>query len=369
MRFHLLDIFRGLAAFWVLLHHYPYSSNLAESAPLLQNFVKNGHLGVCLFFVISGYCITASACKSIRVAESPNRFLQRRLFRILPPFWCSILVGVSIPFLLSILSLLKTGVWLSPDFSKVAHANFSWVDWFQIATLTRGFAWSQDSTLFGRWAGFNTPYWSLAIEAQFYVVVFLALKLKWNIRYFISIVTVASLISLAVPNFDQSGFFLPYWPTFGLGCFLFFAPQSRGGWQVIFKWLGVLAGIGCIFLSLSPIDFASQSKSLLMGAGFSIFLYPFNQVSAKKDDEPRARNSLTDSLMAVASILGAASYSIYLIHAKLFLIAIVFTRNVSLPDWFRDLSGILITLLGCLVFYFLFEKPFLHISSRRKPGA
>jgi len=367
MRFYLLDIFRGLAAIWVLLHHYPYSSNLAESAPLLQNFVKNGHLGVCLFFVISGYCITASACKSIQVAESPNRFLDRRLFRILPPFWCSILVGVSIPFLLSTLSLLKTGVWLSPDFSKVAHANFSWVDWLHIATLTRGFAWSQDSTLFGRWAGFNTPYWSLAIEAQFYLVVFLALKSKWNIRYFISIVTVASLISLAVPDFDQSGFFLPYWPTFGLGCILFLIPKANEGWQSFFKWLSLLAGIGCIFLSLSPTEFALQFKNLLMGAGFSIFLYPFHHVSVKKNEEPKARNTLTASWMAVASILGAASYSIYLMHTKLLLISIAFTRDISLPDWFRDLFGILVTLMGCLVCYFLFEKPFLRMSIRRKP--
>ena len=70
--------------------------------------------------------------------------------------------------------------------------------------------------------------------------------------------------------------------------------------------------------------------------------------------------------MAVASILGAASYSIYLIHAKLFLISSVFTRTIFLPDWFRDLSGILATFLGCLVFYFLFEKPFLRMSLRRK---
>lgn len=44
--------------------------------------------------------------------------------------------------------------------------------------------------------------------------------------------------------------------------------------------------------------------------------------------------------MAVASILGAAFYSIYLIHVKQFLIFSVFIRTISLPDWFRDLSGI-----------------------------
>jgi peptidoglycan/LPS O-acetylase OafA/YrhL len=369
MRFQLLDIFRGVAAIWVLLHHFPYSSNLAETAPLFHNFVQNGGLGVCLFFVISGYCITASACKSIQNEEPANRFLFRRLFRILPPFWCSILVGVSIPFLLSTLSLIKTGFWISPDFSKILHSHFSWVHWIEIATLTRGFAWSQDSTLLGRWSGFNTPYWSLAIEIQFYLVVFLALKMNCNIRWFISIVTLASLISLSIPNFYESGLFLPYWPTFGLGCFLYFMPKANEKWRNLARWLGVFGGIGCVFLSLSPIGFASASKTLLMGTGFTLFLYPFTRVAIKTNEEPRARNGFADFSMLFASIFGAASYSIYLIHAKLFTIANVFTRNLSLPDWFRDLSGILITLLGCLVFYFLFEKPFLNTTSRKKPSA
>jgi hypothetical protein len=127
---------------------------------------------------------------------------------------------------------------------------------------------------------------------------------------------------------------------FGFGCVLFLAPQSLGGWQVIFKWLGVLTGIGCVFLSLSPMDFALQSKSMLMNAGFSIFLYPFHQVSLRKKDEPKASITFNECLMAVASILGAAFYSIYLIHVKQFLIFSVFIRTISLPDWFRDLSGI-----------------------------
>jgi peptidoglycan/LPS O-acetylase OafA/YrhL len=368
-RFLLLDIFRGIAAIWVLLHHYPFSANLKETAPLFHNFVLNGGLGVCLFFVISGYCIIASACKSIQHEEPPSRFLFRRLFRILPPFWCSILVGVSIPFLLSALSLMRTGLWISPDFSKVSHSHFTWVHWIEIATLTRGFAWSQDSTLLGRWAGFNMPYWSLAIEIQFYLVVFLALKMNWNLRWFITIVTLASLISLSISSFYESGLFLPYWPAFGLGCFLYLMPKLNDKKRTLSRWLGVFGAVGCVFLSLSPIGFASASKNLLMGAGFTLFLYPFSQMAVKTNDESRVRNGFADCLMLLASVFGAASYSVYLIHAKLFTIANVFTRNLSLPDWFRDLSGISITLLGCLVFYFLFEKPFLSIANRSKSSA
>lgn len=150
---------------------------------------------------------------------------------------------------------------------------------------------------------------------------------------------------------------------FGFGCVLFLAPQSLGGWQVIFKWLGVLTGIGCVFLSLSPMDFTLQSKSMLMNAGFSIFLYPFHQVSLRKKDEPKASITFNECLMAVASILGAAFYSIYLIHVKQFLIFQCihsyhfFARLVSRS--IRDLSK----LFGIFCFLFAFRKAiFAYVS-------
>lgn len=87
--------------------------------------------------------------------------------------------------------------------------------------------------------------------------------------------------------------------------------------------------------------------------GMEIFLDPFHQVSLRIKDEPKANNTSNECLMAVASILGAASYSIYPIHAKLFLISSIFTRNINSPDWFRDLSWMLATFLGCLFFYFI----------------
>jgi hypothetical protein len=91
--------------------------------------------------------------------------------------------------------------------------------------------------------------------------------------------------------------------------------------------------------------------------GMEIFLYPFHQVSLRIKDEPKASNTFNECLMAVASILGAASYSIYLIHAKLFLISSVFTRTIFLPDWFRDLSGMLAPLWD-VWFLFPFRKAF-----------
>jgi hypothetical protein len=43
-----------------------------------------------MFFVISGYVISASAEATLRRSETAGSFLKRRFMRIFPPFWLSI---------------------------------------------------------------------------------------------------------------------------------------------------------------------------------------------------------------------------------------------------------------------------------------
>ena len=61
MQFFLLDMLRGFAALWVFGFHFDFSLSFQTSLPNLHAFLKLGELGVPMFFVISGYCITASA--------------------------------------------------------------------------------------------------------------------------------------------------------------------------------------------------------------------------------------------------------------------------------------------------------------------
>ncbi len=54
MKYTLLDPLRGLAALWVFLFHYHYCDTLRQGFPSLCAFFGTGHLGVPMFFVISG---------------------------------------------------------------------------------------------------------------------------------------------------------------------------------------------------------------------------------------------------------------------------------------------------------------------------
>ncbi len=92
-----LDAARGLAALAVVAFHIRLSDSFRESLPTIHAIATHGYLGVPLFFVISGFCLAASAASSRRNNESALSFLKRRFRRIYPPLWCSMIVVAALP--------------------------------------------------------------------------------------------------------------------------------------------------------------------------------------------------------------------------------------------------------------------------------
>src|SRR4051794_26624298 len=127
-----IEAFRGLAASWVFLFHM----NRPSGSHLLTALADIGHLGVPMFFVISGYCIGGSARITARRGESATAFLWRRFCRIYPPLWASMLVVIALPFLLALLSSLHTRHLL---ISAPAWMSYSMTDWVETITLVRVF--------------------------------------------------------------------------------------------------------------------------------------------------------------------------------------------------------------------------------------
>src|SRR5436305_8136800 len=76
-RFDMIDAWRGLAALAVVVHH-------------VTGKIFIGGPAVILFFVISGYCITASAESCLRKGRGFSHFMWRRVRRIYPPYLLSI---------------------------------------------------------------------------------------------------------------------------------------------------------------------------------------------------------------------------------------------------------------------------------------
>lgn len=149
----LCDVGRGLAALWVFAFHVrPLNTGLWGAAAV-------GDLGVPVFFVISGFCILSAAQNSRTKNQPALAFLKRRLLRIYPPFWASIVVVMCVPFVLSLLTLTKSHLWVPPNPRWYAY---TWKDWILILSLCRVFC-ANGQPLSTAFNGLNAVYWSLAI--------------------------------------------------------------------------------------------------------------------------------------------------------------------------------------------------------------
>lgn len=97
-----LQAARGLAAAVVVIHHCSYLYQTPVPFRLVMDILFNAHAAIVLFFVLSGYVLSASMLRRPVDTQSVVAFYVRRLFRIYPAV-----------FVVSLLALIL--IWLLPD--------------------------------------------------------------------------------------------------------------------------------------------------------------------------------------------------------------------------------------------------------------
>jgi peptidoglycan/LPS O-acetylase OafA/YrhL len=152
-RFDALTGFRCLAACLVFVYHnrkYWRESLHPEILRLFNEF----HIGVSLFFVLSGFLIAYTyGTEPLRSLKAYLRYFSTRCMRILPVYW-----------------LILTAFYLDPAFGKM---NFSWLTY----SLFHGFSDKHNLAAISQ-------SWSLNIEMTFYVLAPLLCSLqKKHIMY------------------------------------------------------------------------------------------------------------------------------------------------------------------------------------------
>ena len=153
-----VDGLRAIAVLSVIVYH------------LNSAWLPGGFAGVDVFFVISGFVVTASLAPHAheRWGQYIVGFYHRRLTRIIP----ALLVTLS--FTSIVYLLLVSRSWLSGQTQDVAALAFIGASNWALAT--------QSDAYFAPRAEFNpfTHTWSLGVEEQFYLVapwlIFLALR-------------------------------------------------------------------------------------------------------------------------------------------------------------------------------------------------
>ena len=374
-----LECCRGVAALWVFMFHI---SDMFEGvSPSLFALASFGHYGVPLFFVISGYCMFASAESTLSKRRSGADFLGRRCMRVLPPYWLSVLVVLATPFIIALISAAKSGRY---EWPHTAWMAFSLADWVQVLTLTRAIFNGSDAAQ-AAFSPVNAVYWTLAIEMQFYLVLAAALYFKsaWK-----RIVVAILCLSLATLTWEliSAAIFLRYWPAFVLGMALRVAhlkgltPASVFGARETFLSLCgailMLGGIFAVILLPMPLTLAHGPLAGILGfTGVALASILLLWVLGGVEHGIRNSRSRTQAerhaywALLPLCWVGQSSYSLYLLHGKIYqLPAMVLRQFVPSQHLLFPLLTMMFTAALCFAFYALFEKPFQHGGSFRLAG-
>ena len=306
-----------------------------------------GYIGVDVFFVISGYLISAIILKDLHKSRfSISGFYERRTRRILPALFLVILVTTALSY-----------VYLLPsEFKDFANSL--------IATVfsASNFYFLTQSGYFTGGGGPLLHTWSLAVEEQFYI--FFPLLLMYVYRHkrewLKQSVLIVAVLSFALSIFCQfhyptANFYLPVtraWEL-GLGAMISmrFFPALRGRiWREVFAALGAALVLIPIFTYSEATPFPGLAAlPPCLGAALLIFA-------------GETGNSLTRSTLSLRpfTFLGKISYSLYLWHWPL----VYFSGNGLLTfGALTHRENVAIYLSTCLVLAFLSWK-YVELPSR-----
>lgn len=379
-----IDRLRGVAILLVVAYHAgplawrvaPYGPDGVIDLPSLGAWwlavpvLHFGFTGVHLFFVISGFCIHASARGGRALFDPATRrpvpgglrdYAWRRLLRIAPPYWVALLLfGVAVPMACAALGRpAPGGATVATPTDLAAHALF-------LHGLSA-------KTIFS----IDPAFWSLATEMEFYAAYPLV---AWALLRFGArrVLLAALLISLAwrtavllrfaptVENFMiyrvwLHGFFVPRWYEWILGCWL--AEAAGGGaldrparWQAA-PWAGA-ALLLLAMLCRAHVAIDKLFADLLFGTGFALVLggaLAAERRAGAAQLERVERGGWAAWPGRALAAVGRRSYGVYLAH-----------QPILDGEWLRLGPRLLIGAVVSALFALGVERPFERLGGRRR---
>lgn len=327
-----VDALRGLAAMAVVLFHYTtrFTELFQPGAKPLLSF-PDGHYGVNLFFIISGFVIFMTLERTAR----PMDFIVSRFSRLFPAYWVAIFLTLALTHLLGLPGKL-VGL-------GTALANMLMVHGLLRVPHVDG------------------VYWTLEVELLFYCGMFLLYRLQ-RLRSVHWALLALLLLRLTYYVLDKRfGINLPwilyrlmilqYIPWFALGISVYLATHGKGA--AAWRQPAVTSAMAVATLLVCESAFVAVLAVVLAAA---VFL-------AASGRFPLLR-------LWPCVWLGTISYPLYLLHenigwaAQLSLLSLGWSLNVAIP---LTIAGSLL-LAGSLTY--LVEQPAMRwIRTRYKRRA
>jgi peptidoglycan/LPS O-acetylase OafA/YrhL len=359
-RYDSLDLWRGVACLAVVIYHSSGAGgHTTHGTDILSRIVAFAFdtcawmwLGVPMFFVISGYCIAATADGSRRRSQGAKKYFLRRFRRIYPPYWAILAIMA--------LYVLVARMYLPEVFWAPYKANIYKEDWTSVSSwlgnITLTETWRP--YIFGDGRGhFVGQAWTLCYEEQFYALTGLILLLAPR-RFFPITAVITSLVFIIQwvslkSGVDVTGFFFDgQWLLFALGVLVYYRINYANRWQGWTINVGLVALI--IFCRFCPIFF--NQYAMFFGACFALLLSLCHRF---------------DKQMSAATLFrplfwcGTMCYSLYLVHG--IVLKFVMPCLASLAH-FDDVSRLLVLIPICSLlsvaagwsFYICVERHFIN---------
>lgn len=371
-----LESLRGIAILLVFFFHADGLLTPGHAAGIVEppwfGFLRAGHIGVDLFFILSGFLLGRPFLAAAAAGRMPSlrRYAERRALRILPLYWAAVLVAT----ILTARTLwdLRLGIpylFFLNSFAGGAEAIYP----------------------------YSIPWWSLATEAQFYVLLPLLPLLLRSRRARIAGLALLAAYALAYVGLDRGwwhmgsidGQILLRSSVFGRGplfllgiaaaaVHLHYGEAIRARLASI-RWVRaggadalVLAACVALAYVLQWAAFlgfpeAEHGSNHLYHTVAGVFL---TAVVLALLLAPLRLQALWSNRLLGA--IGVLSYSLYLVHLPIMAAVLQQPKDAPSPGWTAAHLGIVLgLLLLCLgisaITYRLVEQPFLARKQRLGP--
>jgi peptidoglycan/LPS O-acetylase OafA/YrhL len=348
-----LDGVRGLAALFVVVNHIferTFPGYPVDRAPFWAGWFIYGRFAVVVFIVLSGFSLALSPARHGWRLDSCRRFAARRARRILPAYLAALAFSLAVAWLL-----------VPPPGQGAPDAKSVVVNGLLVQNIVRA-------------PSPNRSFWSMAVEAQLYLVFPLLLLLVRRVGAVVMVGTVVLVVAtVGIASSDDRGlhaFVIQSPPDlaalFALGVMaagIVGASRARQAWP--WAWLALAAAAPVLATiwwrgSVWTIDHLLWID-LALGPAIACLL------AALATGRPAPLLRVLDS--GPIRKLGLSSYSLYLIHGPI--VVVVYRRFVldrfhHGPLAFLVMVAVVVpvTIAFARIFAWLFEQPFLQRRGR-----
>jgi peptidoglycan/LPS O-acetylase OafA/YrhL len=348
-----LDGVRGLAALFVVVNHVflrAFPGYPVDHAPLWAGWFIYGRFAVVVFIVLSGFSLALSPARQGWRLDGVSRFARRRALRILPPYYAALALSLAVAWLI-----------VPPPGQGMPNGQSVVVNGLLVQNLVSAPAPAQS-------------FWSIAVEAQLYVLFPLLLLVvrRWGATVMVATVTlVVATVGILGPHVARLDVFVIQSPPdlaalFALGVVsagIVSASAARRSWP----WAGLALAAAAPVLAVIGWRGSVWTLDHLFWVDLALGPAVACLLGALATGHPAPLLRLLDA--RPIRDLGASSYSLYLTHGPI--VVVVYEKIVAgrvrqgVPAFVVSLAlAVPLTILFARVFASVFETPFRHRHRR-----